>query len=446
MGLLKEGGSVTVGVKSRKYLLSDSERRFIESSPLLTSAATYDNTVAQSQNGGVAGGDVARNVTLAGFIVPATRKYYVPSIVFTSTIEGDFNLQIGNGSLQAIGNTSQRTLNVKFGPGGGSVTVPFDGYLPERCGIFMVTNTAIVGSGVRAVSIANAGSGYVNGTHQLVFTGGGGSGARGTVTVSGGVMTTINMVSPGTGYTSAPTITFPTATGGSNASLTALVGGIGFFKVSMSTPGADNLTNDNIIGADKIIGGFGDSIFTASGPTYGNQFTPFLIRDWYKSNGVNAGIIVKGNGGYNFANIIEMLNTQMGYMGYIDLLVLNIGMNDAVEYGSTPATFQSNMAKFMEWRNIFYKDVPTILCGPTPRQDANETALIAMRTWISGYVNGLDSSVRFCNLSAGFDRTINGNYTDGTGANGVHPSAAGHAIMANNLKNTLQVSPAITLA
>lgn len=440
---LKEGGSVIL----KKQLISPDERRYIESSPLLVSSAGYDNTSAQSQNGSIAGGDLLRNVSLAGFSVPATRRYYVPSIVVTSTIEGDFNIQIGNGSLQAAGNTAQRTLRVVFGPGGGTATLPYNDYIPERSGLFMVTNTAISGSGVRAVAITNAGTGYTTGTYQLVFTGGGGTGARGTATVTGGIFTAITMIAPGTGYTTAPTITIPTATGGSNASLTASVGGIGFFKCGFSIPSAQNLTNCNVVNRDKAIGFVGDSLIMSTGPTYGSQFMPFMLRDWYISNGAKAGIIVKGNGGYDSINIAEMINTQSMYMGDIDLLLWNIGMNDAVLYSTIPATFQANFATFMASRNTFYRNVPLIICGPTPRQDAYEiSGLTPMRTWLLNYVTGLnDVTTRYCNAANGIDRTNNANYTDGTGANGIHLSAAGHAIFVNNLKATLSTSPAITL-
>ena len=59
-----------------------------------------------------------------------------------------------------------------------------------------------------------AGTGYTNGTHALVITGGGGSGARATATVTAGAVASVALLDGGSGYTSAPTIALPAAAGG----------------------------------------------------------------------------------------------------------------------------------------------------------------------------------------------------------------------------------------
>lgn len=68
------------------------------------------------------------------------------------------------------------------------------------------------------VDISLGGTGYSAGT--LVFSGGGGDGAAGTYTVSGGVINSITITNKGTGYTSAPTVT-PSHAGNGDASLIA---------------------------------------------------------------------------------------------------------------------------------------------------------------------------------------------------------------------------------
>lgn len=57
-------------------------------------------------------------------------------------------------------------------------------------------------------TIDSAGSGYTDGTYDLVFTNTGtnGSGAAGSYVVSGGVVTSVTLTNPGSGYTSAPTV------------------------------------------------------------------------------------------------------------------------------------------------------------------------------------------------------------------------------------------------
>lgn len=70
--------------------------------------------------------------------------------------------------------------------------------------------------GVTGVT-GGGGTGYTNGTFPLVFAGGGGTGAAGTVTVTGGVVGTPVVTSKGYNYTSAPTVTAPGVTGGTGA-------------------------------------------------------------------------------------------------------------------------------------------------------------------------------------------------------------------------------------
>jgi hypothetical protein len=83
---------------------------------------------------------------------------------------------------------------------------------------------------VRTVVMLNIlpGSGYADGTYDWTATGGGGSGAAGTVTVSGGMLGGQNnqgyaIADPGSGYTSRPTISVSGLSGGSGGSITPTV-------------------------------------------------------------------------------------------------------------------------------------------------------------------------------------------------------------------------------
>lgn len=79
------------------------------------------------------------------------------------------------------------------------------------------------------VTLTGGGTGYPVPTGvspALVFTGGGGSGATGTATVSaGGVITAVSLTAGGSGYTSAPTVTVAggTSPGGTAATITASI-------------------------------------------------------------------------------------------------------------------------------------------------------------------------------------------------------------------------------
>jgi len=95
-----------------------------------------------------------------------------------------------------------------------------------------------VTGGVIAVNIASAGSGYTDGTYQLVATGGtGGSGVVATATVSGGKVTATAISSSGSGYTSAPSFALPAGAGsGTGATFNATVGMAGNAVVSDLLP------------------------------------------------------------------------------------------------------------------------------------------------------------------------------------------------------------------
>jgi hypothetical protein len=88
------------------------------------------------------------------------------------------------------------------------------------------------GTGVIGVGVFG-GSGMTPGTYPLVFSGGGGTGASGTITVTSSAVTAINLTSPGDGYSSTPTVT--AATGGTPPTLQATIGGNAGGEVAAGT-------------------------------------------------------------------------------------------------------------------------------------------------------------------------------------------------------------------
>ena len=73
------------------------------------------------------------------------------------------------------------------------------------------------------MQVVNPGSGYMNSTYNLVFTGGGGSGANFTAsTGTTNVVTGFSMTNNGSGYSSAPTVTL-SGGGGNGASANATI-------------------------------------------------------------------------------------------------------------------------------------------------------------------------------------------------------------------------------
>jgi len=75
---------------------------------------------------------------------------------------------------------------------------------------------------VKSITVTNGGTGYFSGTPTIEITGGGGTGATATATVSSGAVTSFTITNKGTGYTSVPTVTI-TGGGGSGAVGTAVL-------------------------------------------------------------------------------------------------------------------------------------------------------------------------------------------------------------------------------
>jgi hypothetical protein len=76
-----------------------------------------------------------------------------------------------------------------------------------------------VPAAITAINVTAGGANYTS-APQVVFSGGGGTGAAGTAVISGGVVNSVTLDSPGTGYTSAPQIAL-NGGGGNGATATA---------------------------------------------------------------------------------------------------------------------------------------------------------------------------------------------------------------------------------
>lgn len=87
--------------------------------------------------------------------------------------------------------------------------------------LWVYPTPSITGGTVSGIAVTAGGSGYTT-APTVSITGGGGSGATATATVSGGVVTAITVTAAGTSYTTAPTVTF-SGGGGLGATATASI-------------------------------------------------------------------------------------------------------------------------------------------------------------------------------------------------------------------------------
>ena len=104
-----------------------------------------------------------------------------------------------------------------------------------------------------SLELVAGGTGYTNGTFALGISGGGGSGAAGTFTVTGGIVTAVNLTNGGSGYTSTPTITFPGAGSGSGAVAVPVIDGSTVLSITIVN-GGTNLSGTPTL---AIVGGGG---------------------------------------------------------------------------------------------------------------------------------------------------------------------------------------------
>ncbi|NWA25510.1 phage tail protein [Pseudomonas gingeri] len=74
-----------------------------------------------------------------------------------------------------------------------------------------------------SINITAGGTGYAS-APNVSLTGGGGTGATATASVTAGEVTSITITNPGSGYTSAPAVAFSGGGGGTGAAATAILG------------------------------------------------------------------------------------------------------------------------------------------------------------------------------------------------------------------------------
>lgn len=171
---------------------------------------------------------------------------YIPAVpaqaTATATIGGSISLmrQItisttdymfcfkSNGGAEAV-NLSNGTVTT-VAPTATFTTTAIDQWKSERAVIVDSTNgyyswdgTTLYSPGsVGTVSVTVGGTGYTA-VPVIGFTGGGGTGATATASISGSAVVSITLVGAGSGYTSAPTVTFTGGTAGTAATASAYI-------------------------------------------------------------------------------------------------------------------------------------------------------------------------------------------------------------------------------
>lgn len=182
------------------------------------------------------------------------------------------------------------------------------------------------GAGLLALTILNAGSGFTAGTYNLGFSGGGGTGATGTYTVTGpspaGKIGSVTLTSGGAGFLSAPTASI---SGGGGSGATVSVTLVGKPIASLTLLSSDTTFTD---AATLTI--------TDSGTGIGALGTATLAPTT-----VDSVMIDNGGSGYSAATVAFTGGGGTGAAGTVNLtgdVVTSITMtNNGSGYTSRPA-------------------------------------------------------------------------------------------------------------
>lgn len=159
-----------------------------------------------------------------------------------------------------------------------------------------------------------------------------------------------------------------------------------------------------------------------------NQFSTYTHR-----------LINKGYGGSNAIDWKKSIRYgELDGINY-DTIMIGLGMNDAssISGGYTIAMFKDNLQAIIDHRNIYNKGSKMLFIAPNLTDSASRTTNIAaIRTAISDVVTAAaDTNIRFVNSSLAF--SLNGtpaadaNMTERTAGNRIHPSGAGHGLIAD---------------
>jgi len=144
------------------------------------------------------------------------------------------NIILNGGTLQTGTQIDSLTFN-----GGGSGYTSFPTVSFTGAGADNSAASANVMAQINSIAVTNGGSGYIGTAPLVLISGGGGTGATATATLSGGAVTAVNITNPGSGYTSAPTVYIYNTAGTFSGQATAAVSGIGITGVSLTSAGFD---------------------------------------------------------------------------------------------------------------------------------------------------------------------------------------------------------------
>ena len=199
----------------------------------------------------------------------------------------------------------------------------------------------------------------------------------------------------------------------------------------ISSLGGVRVCNDFAFDADKTMLVIGDSISNGTGPSYGSDQYTFIVRDWLYSQGKSTRCMLKGSGSYTSANITALRKTGQLMPTAPDLVLYNIGINDA-----SLAAFQAEFPSILAHKQRYWPNAKMICLGMSPKQGATEASVsVPIRSYMASTISVLnDSKIYYCSLANAFSSVGDTYYmtTDGTtNTTRIHPNDAVHSLIAS---------------
>lgn len=143
---------------------------------------------------------------------------------------------------------------------------------------------------------------------------------------------------------------------------------------------------------------------------------PWLINRHYRDAGEDCRYILKAYSGSTSIAHESIRATGRYDFGRADLTCYNLGINDVAQ-GVPTAQSAENRARLLAWKKVRHPEASLVIFGPRSRACRAESSAGD----IVGQAN--DPLVRFCDLSAAFDRSNDSNYLAGeTAGVRVHPT------------------------
>jgi hypothetical protein len=268
----------------------------------------------------------------SGIVLDITEQ--AGSIVAANIVNPGSGYEVGDAPLVAFsgGGSDQSPVLIANlnagGVGGVNITAPGSGYTSASVsfsggGGTGAAGTVLLSTGVVSVPVTAGGTSY---TYAAVsFSGGGGTGAAASALVSGGVIVGVVVTAPGSGYTSAPTANL-TGTGTGATLGTVVIAGGQIAGVAVTNPGSGYTTAPAVNFSGTGTGAHGTALLAPAGVASvsvtwgGTGFTSVPLITFIGGGGagavgtvsltstsVAAVQVTAGGSGYNFTPIVSFL-------------------------------------------------------------------------------------------------------------------------------------------